>query len=248
MNSLFLVSFVSSKNYTHAVSTRRVGGKSITKSTRGSARVERISGFRTACVAQTADKISAPQRDQIINISQPENVHKNARKNRPARHQSQLRRRYHRDKTRNYRVCRDLDTQSKEHTNDISIYFNSARLSRLAFFLFSSFSQSAKHSAFPRGTEQCDHLHFAAELKMKESHRGEYFAPPLVAASVAFSARFLFLSRHPLPDNSRLKTNCENYGNFYQLLPSFSLFLISRAFLPPVPVHVGFSCSRLLRD
>lgn len=112
--------------HTCRLDTRRVGGKSITKSTRGSARVERISGFRTACVAQTADKISAPQRDQIINISQPENVHKNGL----ARHQSQLRRRYHRDKTRNYR--RDLDTQSKEHTNDISIYFNSARLSRLA--------------------------------------------------------------------------------------------------------------------
>lgn len=75
---------------------------------------------------------------------------------------------------------------------------------------------------FPPRREQCDHLHFAAELEMKESHGRIFCAtlgPPLwpfPILSPSLSLPFAI----PRTKGSRPETNCENYGNFYQSSPA----------------------------
>lgn len=91
-----------------------------------------------------------------------------------------------------------LDRRSKEHQRHFDISSFTSR---------SFLPATEQHSAAQNNS---DHLHFAAELKMKESHERIFCATlsPLVVFPYVFSF-------YPLAEDSRPETNCENYGNSY---------------------------------
>lgn len=136
-------------------------------------KVERISGFRTACVAQTADKISAPQGIKNINIStwdRTSAAHKNARNRRGIKDSCAA---ITGDKTRNYR---DRPRYAVERTPTTFRYFNRARVA------LSLLSPSAGTARFAVQNNATICILPRNALEMKESH-GRIFCvtlgPPL---------------------------------------------------------------------